>query len=97
MSLSESYLKLEFVLLAIERKKCGGAFAGETRVHFREGPDGKAQITLMLDKAPSKDELADRYGAAIVNLTAVEAKFAAEFTTAKAELDAAIANVEGVE
>ena len=71
---------------------------GKYGVQFdTESPDGKAQITLMLDKAPSKDELADRYGAALINLTAVEAKFATEFTTAKAELDAAIANVEGVE
>ena len=71
---------------------------GKYGVQFdTEGPDGKAQITLMLDKAPSKDELADRYGAAFINLAAVEEKFSAEYTVAKAQLDAAIANVEGVE
>lgn len=70
---------------------------GKYGVQFdTEGPDGKAQLTIMLDKTPSKDELADRYGAAFINLTAVEAKFAADFTVAKANLDAAIANVEGV-
>ena len=62
-----------------------------------EGPGGKAQITLMLDKTPSKDELADRYGAAFINLAAVEAKFATDFAAAKSQLDAVIANVEGVE
>ena len=71
---------------------------GKFGVQFdTEGPGGKAQITLMLDKTPSKDELADRYGAAFINLAAVEEKFSAEYTVAKAQLDAAIANVEGVE
>ena len=71
---------------------------GKYGVQFdTESPDGKAQITLMLDKAPSKDELADRYGVAFINLTAVEAKFATDFVAAKSQLDAAIANVEGVE
>lgn len=71
---------------------------GKYGVQFdTESPDGKAQITLMLDKMPSKDELADRYGAAFINLAAVEEKFSAEYTVAKARLDAAIANVEGVE
>lgn len=71
---------------------------GKYGVQFdTESPDGKAQITLMLDKVPSKDELADRYGAAFINLAAVEEKFSAEYTVAKAQLDAAIANVEGVE
>ena len=71
---------------------------GKYGVQFdTESPDGKAQITLMLDKAPSKDELADRYGAAFINLPAVEAKFATDFAAAKSQLDAAIATVEGVE
>ena len=71
---------------------------GKYGINFdTEGPGGKAQITLMLDKALNKEELADRFGMALINLTAVEAKFATEFTVAKANLDAAIANVEGVE
>lgn len=71
---------------------------GKYGVQFdTESTDGKAQITLMLDKAPSKDELADRYGAVFINLAAVEEKFSAEYTIAKAQLDAVIANVEGVE
>ena len=71
---------------------------GKFGVQFdTEGPGGKAQITIMLDKTPSKDELADRYGAAFINLAAVEEKFSAEYTVAKAQLDTAIANVEGVE
>lgn len=71
---------------------------GKFGVNFdTEGPGGKAQITLMLDKALTKDELADRFGLALIKLTAVEAKFASEYTVAKFNLDAAIAAVEGVE
>lgn len=87
----------KFTLFSVDTVAKNGDI-GKYGVQFdTEGPGGKAQLTVVLDKALSKEELADRYGAALISLAEVENKFSAEYTVAKAQLDAAIANVEGVE
>ena len=57
---------------------------------------GKAQITVMLDNELSREQLADRYGVALMSLNTVEAQFATEFKAASDKLDAAIDTEEGV-
>lgn len=62
-----------------------------------ETSDGFAQVTGLMDKALTREQLADQFGMSFIRLAQVEEQFAVKYSAASSQLDAAIAGVEGVE
>lgn len=86
------------VLFSIDVTDSKNAGIGSYGANFdSETSGGFAQVTMVMDKTLTKEQLADQYGLAFIRLAQTEEQFGTKFNTASSALAAAVADVEGAE